>query len=175
MHRRFIARLVSLATRYTIVMKTLLLFLVIIAALGAGAYYYRESQFEPDIPQPAISPSENETTFSPQPEHELIQLETPIDGDRISSPLTIRGQARGQWFFEGTFPVVLTNWDGLIIAEGFATAEGEWMTENFVPFEAQLIFTKPEYGERGFLILKKDNPSGLPENDDALEITVFFE
>jgi hypothetical protein len=105
---------------------------------------------------------------------DLIQLENPLPNQVISSPLEISGQARGQWFFEATFPVVLTDWDGLIIAEGFATAEGEWMTEEFVPFTATLRFEKPAYGENGALILQKDNPSGLPENDDALEIPVRF-
>jgi hypothetical protein len=49
------------------------------------------------------------------------------------------------------------------------------MTADFVPFTATLNFTKPSYGNNGFLILKKDNPSGLPEHDDALEIQVKFE
>jgi hypothetical protein len=76
--------------------------------------------------------------------------------------------------------VTLVNWDGLIIAEGIITAEGEWMTEEFVPFTGTLEFTSPykegdqEFMKRGSLIIKKDNPSGLPENDDAIEIPVLF-
>ena len=30
------------------------------------------------------------------------------------------------------------------------------------------------FSRRGFLMLKKDNPSGLPEHDDALEIPIYF-
>jgi hypothetical protein len=107
--------------------------------------------------------------------NENIHLSNPIANTIITSPLVIKGEARGTWFFEASFPVILTNWDGLIIAEGIATAEGEWMTTDFVPFIATLNFTKPDYGNNGFLILKKDNPSGLPEHDDALEIQVKFE
>jgi hypothetical protein len=96
----------------------------------------------------------------------------------IRSPLTIRGEARGSWFFEGDFPVVLTNWDGLIIGEHYATAQDEWMTVEYVPFEGVLEFDAPadigEFSRRGSLILQRDNPSGLPENDDALEVTIFF-
>ncbi|MCK5466500.1 hypothetical protein KAI56_03330, partial [Candidatus Parcubacteria bacterium] len=77
--------------------------------------------------------------------------------------------------FEGDFPVVLTDWDGLIIGEGIAVAQSEWMTEEFVPFTAEIKFEVPEYKNNGTLILQKDNPSGLPENDDALEMPVFFE
>jgi hypothetical protein len=111
---------------------------------------------------------------------DLIQVATPAAETVVTSPLVISGQARGYWFFEGSFPVVLTNWDGLIIAEGVATAEGDWMTEEFVPFTSELKFVSPyKTGDQGFmkkgtLILEKDNPSGLPENDDALEIPVNF-
>ena len=107
----------------------------------------------------------------------LIRIDSPRPNQVIRSPLTITGQARGNWFFEASFPVVLTNWDGLIIAQGIATAQGEWMTTEFVPFEAVLTFSvdKNTYSNRGSLILQKDNPSGLPEHDDALEIPVLLE
>lgn len=95
-------------------------------------------------------------------------------GSEIESPLTITGEARGFWFFEASFPVALVDWDGLIIAEGVAQAENEWMTENFVPFSVTLTFSKPSYSNRGALILKRDNPSGLPENDAAVEIPIRF-
>jgi hypothetical protein len=97
----------------------------------------------------------------------------------ISSPLIIKGKARGSWFFEAVFPVILTDWDGRIISQGQARAQSDWMTEDFVAFEATLEFEKPAaikgVVNRGALILKKDNPSGLAEHDDALEIPVFFD
>jgi len=111
---------------------------------------------------------------------DFIRIDSPRPNAVIRSPLEITGEARGAWYFEATFPAVLTNWDGLIIAEGFATAKGEWMTENFVPFASTLEFESPykagdpDFIRRGFLILQKDNPSGLPEYDDALEIPIFF-
>ena len=107
---------------------------------------------------------------------DLIRLDSPRPNQIIKSPLTVTGQARGNWFFEASFPVVLVNWDGLIIAQGIAQAKSEWMTTDFVPFEATLIFDvdKNTYSNRGSLILQKDNPSGLPEHDDALEIPVLL-
>lgn len=105
-----------------------------------------------------------------------IILDYPQPEQVISSPLEIRGQARGTWYFEADFLVILTNWDGLIIAQGIAQAQGDWMTEDFVPFQVILEFqSDTSVSNRGSLILQKDNPSGLPEYDDALEITVFFE
>ncbi len=107
---------------------------------------------------------------------DLIRITAPRPNQAVKSPLKITGEARGNWFFEASFPVMLTDWDGRIIAEGIATAKGEWMTTDFVPFEAMLTFIvdKNVYSNKGTLILKKDNPSGLPENDDALEIPVIF-
>lgn len=110
----------------------------------------------------------------------LIRIDSPLPNDTIDSPLTISGEARGYWFFEASFPIILTDWDGKIIAEHYATAAGEWMTEDFVRFVAELDFESPykvgdpEFMRRGTLILRKDNPSGLSENDDALEIPVLF-
>lgn len=105
---------------------------------------------------------------------DLIVVDLPQPFGEISSPVTFRGRARGTWFFEASFPVVLVDWDGKIIAQGVATADSDWMTENFVPFHGTLEFETPSYGERGAIIFKKDNPSGLPEHDDALEIPVTF-
>lgn len=108
----------------------------------------------------------------------LIRVTVPRLNQMIASPLVVRGEARGNWFFEATFPVILTDWDGRIIAQSYAQAEGEWMTENFVPFEGKIEFENPEnigeFSRRGALIFKKDNPSGLPQYDDALEIPVRF-
>jgi hypothetical protein len=105
---------------------------------------------------------------------DLIVLDSPLPNAVVSSPLTLTGKARGGWFFEASFPVTLTNWDGLIIGESYITAQGEWMTTEYVSFEGTLEFTNTEYGDYGFFILQKDNPSGEPQFDDAIEFKVLF-
>ncbi|MCR4322674.1 MAG: Gmad2 immunoglobulin-like domain-containing protein [Candidatus Azambacteria bacterium] len=107
---------------------------------------------------------------------DLIRLNTPRPNQIVQSPLIITGEARGFWFFEASFPVVLTNLNEEVIAQGIATAKDEWMTSEFVPFEATLMFTTEENtsGNKATLILHKDNPSGLPEHDDALEVPVIL-
>jgi hypothetical protein len=104
---------------------------------------------------------------------DLIQLDTPHPNQVITSPLHLEGQARGVWFFEGDFPVKLLDEKGEIIAEHYLTARGEWMTEDFVQFSGELVFTTPE-AEFGTLVLEKDNPSGLPEHGDALIVPIRF-
>lgn len=103
-----------------------------------------------------------------------ILVDSPAPNAQITSPITITGSARGTWYFEATAPVVLVDWDGLIIAEGYITAQDDWMTENFVPFTGTLTFTRPAYGDRGALILRASNPSGLSENERAVEIPITF-
>lgn len=107
---------------------------------------------------------------------DLIVVESPKRGSTISSPVTITGKARGYWFFEASFPITIVDWNGLIIGQGIATAQDEWMTEEFVPFSATITFDLPSDTpyRRGAIILQKDNPSGLPENDNALEIPITF-
>ena len=134
----------------------------------------------PDSAPPRIrvrEPSPGETVSGPAG----IRVSAPSPGETVSSPLQIRGEARGPWYFEGSFPVVLTDWDGRIIAEGNAEAQGEWTVEDFVPFRAGLDFQSPfqdgdpEFMRSGALILRKANPSGLPENAAAREIPVTFQ
>ena len=104
---------------------------------------------------------------------DLIRLDSPRPGEIVTSPLVIRGEARGYWFFEASFPIELVDETGRVLTGTIATAESDWMTEEFVPFEAVLEFESDSVrGSKGILVLKRDNPSGLPENDDALKIPV---
>lgn len=104
---------------------------------------------------------------------DLIVLETPRPNAVVKSPLTVRGQARGNWYFEASFPIRLYDANGKQLSVGIAQAQGEWMTTEFVPFEVSLTFDTPTT-ETGTLILEKDNASGLVEHDDHLELPVRF-
>jgi len=111
--------------------------------------------------------------FIKENKEDMIYVETPKPYQVIESPLLIKGRARGYWFFEGSFLLRLIDNHGNEIATGVASALSNWMTEDFVPFEAQITFQKPETKE-GILILIKENPSGLPEYSDELRIPIRF-
>lgn len=104
---------------------------------------------------------------------EIIMIDNPRPNTKISSPLTITGQARGTWYFEAVFPVEVRDGNDKLIASGQAQAQGDWMTEDFVPFTATLEFEKPASAP-GILILKKNNPSELPKNEKSLIVPVKF-
>ncbi|MFZ3100302.1 MAG: Gmad2 immunoglobulin-like domain-containing protein [Minisyncoccales bacterium] len=105
---------------------------------------------------------------------DLIMIYSPRPNAKIASPLIISGKARGNWFFEASFPVKLVDENGNELANGIATAQSDWMTEDFVEFLATLEFTAPPTTV-GTLILQKDNPSGLSEHNNQLIVPVEFE
>lgn len=95
----------------------------------------------------------------------------PLAHETIASPLEIQGEARGTWYFEASFSVKILDLKGEEIATGIAQTKSDWMTENYVPFEVNLNFLVAQDTD-AVLVLEKDNPSGLPANDDQLEIPI---
>ena len=104
---------------------------------------------------------------------DLIVVDEPRPNATVTSPLLIKGSARGTWYFEASFPLELIDANGKQLVVTPIQAGGDWMTENFVPFSGTLTWatsTTPT----GTLIFHKDNPSGLPEHDKELRIPVLF-
>lgn len=112
---------------------------------------------------------------------DLIKLYEPLADGLIKSPTRIKGEARGFWYFEASFPIRIYDADGKELGVAVAQAkldpadsEATWMTEDFVPFDVVLNFKKP-LTNAGTLVLEKDNPSGLPENANELRVPVRFD
>jgi len=148
---------------------------IIILVIGYSLYQLYPSEPTP-IPQEEEIREQEESsqTYAASDKADLIKVESPEPNQIITSPLVIKGEARGYWFFEASFPVKLLDDKENLIALETATAQSEWMTEDFVPFEAVVEFDSP-VAERGILVFEKDNPSGLPENADELRIPVSFD
>lgn len=106
---------------------------------------------------------------------DMIRVETPHPGGVVGKEFVVTGEARGPWFFEASFPIDIVGENGNVIGGSFATAEGEWMTTNFVPFKSEIIDLPSAYIGPAWLVLKKDNPSGLPENDASMWIPIVVE
>lgn len=169
--------------------------ILVLLCVGAGIFAfftYRDKQKEASItsfeqcakyypimesyPAQCSTPSGKHFTQNIGNELEYVNeilIENPRPNQSIQSPLKIIGKARGNWFFEASFPAELADANGKKIASGVMTAEGEWMTDDFVPFSGELSFIKPET-KTGILKLQNDNPSGLPENQKTLNIPVTF-
>lgn len=103
-----------------------------------------------------------------------VRVESPRPNAVASSPLAVGGSARGPWYFEADFPVRLLDGEGRELASAPARAEGEWMTEDFVPFGATLSFERPAM-RTGLLVLDRSNASGLAENAALVAVPVRFD
>ncbi|HAO64538.1 TPA: hypothetical protein DCQ44_00985 [Candidatus Taylorbacteria bacterium] len=104
---------------------------------------------------------------------DLIHVTTPLPDVLVQSPFVVTGEARGPWYFEASFPVKVYDSNGKELGSVAAQAKGNWTTNDFVPFEASLTFSAPTT-EKGTIVFQKDNPSGLPANDQSVSIPVFF-
>ncbi|MDD3190145.1 MAG: Gmad2 immunoglobulin-like domain-containing protein [Candidatus Pacebacteria bacterium] len=104
---------------------------------------------------------------------DLIRVDNVQPNDLISSPLKVTGEARGTWFFEGSFPVRIYDKDKNELGVAVAQAKADWMTTDFVPFEVVLRFKNTAWG-KGSLVFEKENPSDIREYDDSLEVPVDF-
>lgn len=103
-----------------------------------------------------------------------IRVELPFPGAVVGKSFKVIGEARA-WYFEGSFPIEVLDAGGAQLAIGIAQAQGDWMTTELVPFEADIIIPDTYIGP-ATLVLHKDNPSGLPEHDASagFEITVEY-
>lgn len=104
---------------------------------------------------------------------DLIRVAHPRPNQVIESPVDLRGEARGYWFFEGSFQVKLVDENGSDIALTFVESTSEWMTEDFVPFSGKLEFDAEESGS-GELHFIKENVSDDRSLDDALRVPVIY-
>ncbi|MBX4195439.1 Gmad2 immunoglobulin-like domain-containing protein [Candidatus Parcubacteria bacterium] len=102
-----------------------------------------------------------------------IVIDTPKVGDKIGSPLTVKGRARGGWYFEASAPVMVIDTSGKVLGQGFVTAEGEWMTSDFVPFSGTVRFSGATTNA-GAVVFMNDNPSGDPERQKFWAVPVIF-
>lgn len=105
---------------------------------------------------------------------DLVKVTNLQPNQVIKSPFILKGEARGNWYFEASFPFQVLDNQGNILSEGQAKAEADWMTTNYVPFTINIIFNAGT-ATSGKILLKKDNPSGDPIHDDSLSIPVRFE
>lgn len=103
-----------------------------------------------------------------------IMVDLPFPGAVTGKDFSVIGKARGNWFFEASFPIEVLDKEGKLLTTGIAQAQGEWMTMDFVPFKADIKAPQSYIGE-ATLVLKKDNASGLPEHDASISFPITIE
>lgn len=121
-----------------------------------------------------LNPPPIAATPTPNPSTEPVVI-SPRPGDIIKSPLTVEGTVPSGWMFEGVIPIKIVDEYGNLIVQGLGSelTPGSWQSGIPIDFEGVLEYTTT--AKKGFVVLEKDNPSGLPENGDKYEIPVNFE
>lgn len=104
---------------------------------------------------------------------ENINISSPLPNTTVTRTIFVRGEARGTWYFEASFPLEVLDKNGNSVAVSYATAQGDWMTTELVPFEGTI--TVQNYSGPATLVLRKDNPSGLPEYDDSVSFPIIIQ
>jgi hypothetical protein len=183
-------------------MKTLYISVLVMLAVLTGAFYYLKINQRPEQVSKVLSfedcvkagyivmesyPRQCRTpdglTFAEEivqkisyvnSSSDLIQVDLPFPGAVTGKDFRIVGKARGVWYFEASFPVQVLDKNGAVLFEGPAQAEGDWMTNDFVPFEVQ-IKVPDSYIGPATIILKKDNPSGEAQRDASISFPITIE
>lgn len=138
--------------------------LLILGAFIAGLAFVMRGYYHPvpvrEEPVPVVTVSE-------------ITIDNLPAGKSITLPYTIAGSVKGNWFFEGSFPVELADASGHVMKTVLAKTPADWMTADTIPFTVEL----PAMNYHGPLMitLRKDNPSGEARLDASFTVSVVVQ
>ncbi len=122
---------------------------------------------------PATTATAPATTY-PAPLSAQVSLSSPQPNATVSHTFNVSGRAPGPWYFEAQFPIQVRDSNDNIVGRTTGQAQGNWQTDALVPFNATITVDASFQGT-ATLILLKDNPSGLPQNDDSVTIPIVVE
>ena len=126
------------------------------------------------MPVASNSVATSTTATSTPPLSSEVTIDKPIFGAVVPKTFTVSGKAPGGWYFEASFPIQVRDDNGNVIANTHATAKTDWMVSTLVAFSATTTITT-SYSGPATLILLRDNPSGLPENDDSVSVPIVVQ
>jgi len=152
--------------------KPLISLLILVVLFGAAGYLLKSSKKEN-----TQAPSTEEVRTDGDEFEGLAVFPSWSTAEPATFPLIIDGEAKGTWFFEASFPLEIIAEDGTVLARGYSQAQESWMTEEVIPFYAEMkkVDGAPEYSGVAALVLKKANPSGLPEYDAQFTTQIFID
>jgi hypothetical protein len=148
---------------------TILIIVVILLAIGAYfAFGNKKSgtinndgtnQQGNDINNGSNNGSNNGTT-DPDMSSKIVVTAPEGNSVNASTGFTVSGKAVGNWFFEASAPVSVYSKDGKLLVATYMTAQGDWMTTNFVPFKGEIPPFLTNGATEGYIQFENDNPSG---------------
>ena len=165
-------------------MKNIILTILALVVL-AGVWLYLRKPEDVQVSNntnPVVTNTNNNagTVTNPNPDDTKltdgsIVVELPKANSTTTSPLTLTGRARGNWFFEATAPVRVIDANGKTLGQSTIRAIGDWQTTNYVPFTGTVSYTLPSgTSTEGYVLFMNDNPSGDPSRGVSYKVPVHF-
>lgn len=158
--------------------------IILIIIVGVGVWFVATMLNGPASPlsTATTTPSQAATTTpvvdtstaQQQPLSAQVSVLSPGPGGSVDKTFTVTGKAPGSWFSEAQFPIQVRSANSDVIGDGTAHTDGDWQSNNSVSFTADVTINDPTYKGTARLILMRDNPSGMPENDDSVEIPIMI-
>lgn len=115
---------------------------------------------------------EKDMVYTSQEQGVELDLSEMNFDERLSCPAIIEGEISGTWYSEGEFSIEVLQ-EGQVVEQLRAEAQGNWMTEDPVPFTS--TFECEEYPGEIELSFQQGNPSGLAENEDQVVVKATIE
>lgn len=154
-------------------MKKVIVLFFFLVLLAVGFVVYLKFSAIP-FNNPGVSTTNESVNPQATSDPEGIVILNLIAGQVVTSPLSVTGLVPAGWMFEGRLPVLLLDDSENIITkvQGVELKPGSWQSGEPVAFKATVSFSTDR--TEGYIVVKKDNPSGLPENDEEFRLQVSF-
>ena len=123
----------------------------------------------PTAPVPAPAAASSKAPLSAS-----VSVSSPLPNASVGKTFTVEGVAPNGWYNEAVFPIQVRDGDDDLIASGQGMAESDWTVSGPVRFHATIRLSQT-YSGPADLILLRDNPSGLPQNEDEVTIPIIID
>jgi hypothetical protein len=107
--------------------------------------------------------------------NEYIEVSSPQANEKIvGSSVNVKARVLAPWLSEAVAPIEVTDFSGKVLGTGQIVGPNDWMTRNgWMQIETKVDF-KNNGAKKGFVVFKKDNPSGDPKRDQQVKVPVNF-
>jgi hypothetical protein len=123
----------------------------------------------------SLAPEKTVSPIAPDaPLSSVVVVTSPLPHATVDVSFVVEGRAPVGWFSESVFPIQVRDENNNVIARATAHGPTAWKKSTALSWSATVTVLGPYTGP-ATLILLRNNPSGLPENDDAVTIPIVIQ
>lgn len=151
--------------------------LILLGVVGYLSWRIFATPLASPTPEAVVQQQEATSTAvatSSAPLSASVHIDTPASNAVVGTTFIVTGAAPSGWYFEAVFPISVRDNADNVIGHGQAQALSDWTQPGQIRFAATTTIDTVYHGP-ATLILLKDNPSGLPENDDSVSMPIVVQ